>query len=136
MAKKTLAKKNPQTPAPTGAEALYSSVAAILQEARNKSYRAVNFAMTQAYWRIGQAIVEEEQRGQERADYGAFLIANLAQRLTKDFGKGFTKNNLWYMRQFYSTYHDEPKLSPLVRELSWTHNLAILSQQAVRHGGR
>ena len=115
--------KNPQTPAPTGAEALYSSVAAILQEARRNSYRAVNFAMTQAYWRIGQAIVEEEQRGQERADYGAFLIANLAQRLTQDFGKGFTATNLRYMRLFYQAF---PIHHALRDELSWTHYRLLL----------
>ncbi len=83
---------------------VYQSIAAILETARASAYRAVNEVMVQAYWEIGRVIVEEEQRGKKRASYGKTLIAELAQRLTADFGKGFTKTNLFYMRQFYVTF--------------------------------
>ncbi len=121
--KPSLTKKKQQPSAETGAAVLYETVAAILQEARSTAHRAVNFAMVQAYWHIGQAIVEEEQRGQERADYGQVLIDTLAQRLTKSFGKGFTATNLRYMRLFYQTF---PIHHALRDELSWTHYRLLL----------
>ena len=62
----------------------YQSVKQILEEARRKSYTAVNLAMVQAYWHIGRIIVEEEQRGKAKADYGEFLLQTLSQRLTKN----------------------------------------------------
>ena len=83
---------------------LYNQVRAILDEARSRSARAVNTEMVRAYWLIGQAIVEHEQQGADRAEYGRRLIASLSVRLTKEFGRGFSKNNLWYMRQFYLTF--------------------------------
>jgi predicted nuclease of restriction endonuclease-like (RecB) superfamily len=57
--------------------------------------------MVEAYWNVGRMIVEEEQRGKERAEYGAFLIKNLAMRLTAEFGNAFSKRNLWNFRQFF-----------------------------------
>ena len=82
----------------------YQSIAEILRAARANAYRAVNFAMVEAYWHIGRMIVEEEQQGKERAEYGALLIRNLSIRLTHDFGKGFDESNLRYIRQFYLTF--------------------------------
>ena len=79
----------------------YESVAEVLRVARSNVYRAVNFAMVEAYWHVGRMIVEEEQQGKERAEYGAFLIKNLSINLTEEFGKGFTEPNLWNFRQFY-----------------------------------
>ena len=70
-------------------ESIYSRVREILETARTSAYRAVNFAMVQAYWHIGRVIVEEEQRGKAMAGYGDFLLKDLSQRLTRDFGKGF-----------------------------------------------
>ena len=81
-------------------KSLYNDIKIILEDARQRSYRAVNFLMVEAYWNIGRLIVEEEQKGKRRADYGSFLIEDLSKKLTKDFGKGFSENNLWYMRQF------------------------------------
>ena len=60
--------------------------------------------MVEAYWNIGRVIVEEEQKGKKRADYGRFLIKELSERLTKDFGKGFDEKNLWYMVKFYNAF--------------------------------
>ena len=96
----------------------YQSVAAILRTARAKSYRVVNSVMIEAYWNVGRMIVEEEQQGKERADYGEFLIRNLSIRLTKEFGTGFSEQSLWNMRQYYNRF---PILSALRRELTWTH---------------
>lgn len=96
----------------------YQSVAAILRTARAKSYRVVNSVMIEAYWNVGRMIVEEEQQGKERAEYGEFLIRNLSIRLTNEFGTGFSEQSLWNMRQYYKRF---PILSALRRELTWTH---------------
>jgi predicted nuclease of restriction endonuclease-like (RecB) superfamily len=82
----------------------YESIVELLRAARSNAYRAVNFVMVQAYWNVGRMIVEEEQRGKEKAEYGDYLLRRLAARLTKEFGKGFTHTNLKYVRQFYLTY--------------------------------
>jgi hypothetical protein len=88
----------------------YESIAVVLRTSRAKAYRAVNFTMVEAYWNIGRMIVEEEQRGEERAEYGAFLIQNLAVRLSNEFGRGFSEPSLWNMRQYYQCF---PILSAL-----------------------
>jgi predicted nuclease of restriction endonuclease-like (RecB) superfamily len=104
-------------------QTLYSSIRQIIDEARSKVYRAANFAMVQAYWQIGKLIVEEEQKGQGRAEYGEELIEKLAARLSLDYGKGFNSTNLWYMRQFYTKFE---KFHALRGELSWTHYRLLL----------
>lgn len=101
----------------------YRQIAEILETARATAYRAVNQAMVQAYWQIGRIIVEEEQKGRKRAGYGEALIAELARRLTKDFGRGFTERNLWYIKRFYLTF---PNVNALRSELSWTHYRLLL----------
>ncbi len=106
-----------------GIGTLYSNIKQIIEEARNTSYRAANFAMVQAYWHIGKLIVKEEQRGKERAEYGKELIEKLSEKLSLEYGKGFNSSNLWYMRQFYSTFK---KLHALRGELSWTHYRLLL----------
>ena len=89
----------------------------ILSESRNKVYQTANFAMVEAYWNIGKSIVEQ-QGGEEKAEYGVRLIAELSKQMTTDFGKGFTVANLKNMRQFYLIF---PKSYALRSELSWTH---------------
>lgn len=76
----------------------YQAVREVLERSRANAYRAVNFAMVEAYWNVGRRIVEEEQQGKERADYGTQLIRNLSACLTFDFGEGVTERNF---RQFY-----------------------------------
>ena len=85
-------------------ESIYSRVRNILETARGTAYRAVNFAMVQAYWHIGKVIVEEEQKGKAKAGYGEYLIKELAERLAKEFGKCFDYSNVKNMRQFYLTF--------------------------------
>jgi predicted nuclease of restriction endonuclease-like (RecB) superfamily len=90
----------------------------IIQEARTQAVRSVNHALTLMYWHIGQRIVEEEQQGKERADYGKQLVKLLSQDLQKEFGDGFSSTNIWLMRQLYATF---PILHSLSGELTWTH---------------
>lgn len=104
-------------------EPVYTRVRAILAEARSRAWRAVNWEMVAAYWEIGRVIVEQEQAGQTRADYGKRIIEELARRLSVDFGRGFDRSNLWHMRNFFLGY---PKLDALRRELSWTHYRVLL----------
>lgn len=104
-------------------ESIYSRVREILETARSSAYRAVNFAMVQAYWHIGREIVEGEQRGKQRAEYGAALIEELSKRLTMEYGQGFNRTNLWYMKQFYLAFKN---LHALRGELTWTHYRLLL----------
>lgn len=84
--------------------ALYGRVRDILQAARNQAARSVNTAQVVANWLIGREIVEDEQRGQHRADYGARLLAGLSSQLSVDFGRGYSVDNLEAFRQFYIDY--------------------------------
>ena len=102
---------------------LYGAIRQVLETARQSAYKAVNFAMVQAYWHIGRLIVEDEQKGEVRAEYGKRVLAELAERLTADFGKGFDASNLRYMRLFYQAF---PKCDALRHELSWTHYRLLL----------
>ena len=81
-----------------------SDVKTILEQARKRAYQAVNTTMVQAYWLVGKRIVQEEQDGKERADYGEAVLKTLSIALTAEFGKGFSYANLYNFRQFYLTY--------------------------------
>ncbi|MDR2841035.1 MAG: DUF1016 N-terminal domain-containing protein [Paludibacter sp.] len=82
----------------------YVEISELLQQARNTAYQAVNTVMVNTYWQIGKRVVEQEQHGQNRANYGDYLITNLSRYLSDSFGKGFSEANLWNMRQFYMTF--------------------------------
>ena len=97
---------------------IYVRIRQIIENTRSSVARAINFEMVRSYWLIGKEIVEEEQKGKKRADYGRKLLENLSAKLTKDVGKGFDPSNLWNMRKFYLTF---PILDAVRRELSWTH---------------
>lgn len=87
-------------------ETLFRRVVAILDQARESVVRSVNSHMVLVYWHIGREIVQTLQRGDERAEYGRRLVADLSERLTGRFGRGFSTTNLWYFRQFYLAYAD------------------------------
>jgi len=74
-------------------QSFFQDIKNILQQSRQKAYVAVNFAMIEAYWHVGKRIVEEEQAGKQRADYGSFLIKSLSKELSVEFGKGFSVAN-------------------------------------------
>ena len=106
-----------------GFSKIYNSITGIIENARANVYRSINFSMVLAYWNIGKVIVEVEQKGKNRADYGQNLIEKLSIRLTEDFGKGFNQTNLKYMRTFYLKFQ---KGHALRDELSWTHYRLLL----------
>jgi hypothetical protein len=83
-----------------------------------------NSSMVQAYWNIGRLILEEEQKGERRAEYGKQIIDGLSKRLQKEYGKGYTPTNLKYMRQFYRLFEKSRELRD---ELSWTHYRSLLT---------
>ena len=95
----------------------------ILTEARSCAWQAINAAMVETYWEVGRVIVEEEQAGEGRAEYGERIVDGLSERLQSEFGKGFDRSNLFHMRSFYLTF---PKIDALRRELSWTHYRTLL----------
>ena len=98
----------------------------ILKNARQKAYTAVNSAMVEPYWEIGRRIVEEEQSGRERAEYGKEIIKNLSKELTEEFGKGFGERNIRNIRQFYILFSDYEKWKSLISKLTWTHIQKVL----------
>src|SRR3989344_9351167 len=110
---------------------LYNDIKTILETARNNAVKAVNFSMVLAYWEIGRLIVEDEQKGKKRAAYGESTLKDLAERLTSDFGKGFTVPSLKNYRQFFLTFQQNEKSSAL-RSL-FSNNLKSHSEALV-HG--
>ena len=108
-------------------DALFSQIKTILDEARKKISRTVNSAMVQAYWNVGKYIVEYEQKGEQRAEYGKNSINDLSTRLVKEYGNGFTATNLRYMRQFYLSF---PIYHTLCDKLSWSHCRTLVKVQS------
>ena len=113
------------------AEPLYREIRAVLESARTGAYRAVNTVMVQAYWQVGRLIVEHEQGGRRRAAYGEAVLDDLSQRLTADFGRGFTTTNLKYMRLFYLAFPIRHALSDKSRVAKKRN--AARSESAIRH---
>lgn len=106
--------------------AFHADIQAILERARSKARSAVNTAMVEAYWLIGQRIVQEEQQGSSRAAYGERLLTNLSRALSASFGKGFSYANLRNFRQFYLTYPEWEICYTACSKLSWSHNRLIM----------
>ena len=109
--------KNNKEINPIEIEQTYSSVRGYIVEAQQQVYRAVNSTMVEAYWKIGKEIYEAGGEN-ERAAYGKRILAELSERLTAEFGKGFSERNLQMMRRFYLTFQNA---NALRSELSWTH---------------
>ena len=93
----------------------------MIAAARLSAYRAASTAMILAYWSVGKRIVEQEQAGENRAEYGKHLISALADALTKEFGKGFSERNLHYYRKFYMLFPDEAIWQARLPNLTWSH---------------
>ncbi len=111
----------PSAPSPT--TGLYASIRAVLLNARTHVRQTVNQIMVQTYWKIGQLIVEGEQGGETRAEYGKKTLEALSGRLSEEFGKGFDVRNLRNMRAFYQAY---PNWNAVRTELTWTHYRLLL----------
>ncbi|WP_456315463.1 PDDEXK nuclease domain-containing protein [Pseudomonas shirazensis] len=97
---------------------LFSEIKEIILESRQRVFKIANSFLLETYWQIGKLIIEDEQQGKERADYGKSTLKNLANQLTFEFGKGFDERNLNNMRAFYNVF---PIWNALRTELSWTH---------------
>ncbi len=85
-------------------DALYIRASGVIVQARETAYRQINEALVKRNWELGKLIAEEELNGQDRATYGAAIIKGLSKRLTANYGKGFTKTNLYSYSQFYKVY--------------------------------
>ena len=105
---------------------LLIDVCSIIDNGRQRAYSAVNATMIETYWNIGRRIVEEEQQGNERAEYGERILENLSQQLTLRYGKGFSKRYLAYFRSFYLTISDIQILQTRLQNLTWSHILHVL----------
>lgn len=101
---------------------IYENIRMTVAEAQSKVYSTVNFVMVQTYWNIGKQIFEA-QGYSDRAEYGKGLLKYLSEKLTSEFGKGFTVTNLKYMRLFYTAFPNGHALSD---QLSWTHYRLLL----------
>ena len=93
----------------------------IVRSARKKAYSAINFAQVEANWLVGKRIVEQEQAGKERAEYGKYIILVLAQELTQEFGSGFSVTNIKNFRKFYLLFNDLSIGQTVSDLLSWSH---------------
>lgn len=96
----------------------------IIGQARAKAVRSVEFHRVEMYWKLGERIFEEEQQGQDRADYGSYLIRNLSKELEPEFGSGFTVRQLERCRQFYRIF---PIASALRSQLNWSQYKMLIS---------
>ena len=105
-------------PEPADSASLMNTLRDLIRQARQQVLRSVDTIQVQTYWQIGRHIVEFEQGGQVRADYGKRLLSNLADALTQEFGKGFDERNLRNMRAFFQCF---PNWNAVRSELSWTH---------------
>lgn len=102
---------------------LVDQIGGLLKNGREQVARSVNTILVQTYWLIGRHIVEFEQGGKEKAEYGSFLFEHLSRDLTQLYGRGFSRANLLYIRKLYLTF---PKSETLSNVLSWSHYFEIL----------
>ena len=103
---------------------VFNNIKRLMDNARNKVANEVNSILLQTYWEIGRIIVEDEQGHSERAEYGKELLMDLSRKLTKEYGKGFSKSNLFNMRNLYLSY---PIFQTLSGKLTWSHYCELLS---------
>lgn len=104
---------------------IYDKITHLLKSARETVVKSVNQTMVISYFEIGRLIVNQEQRGEEKAKYGEYLIVELSERLSKEFGKGFSATNIKQMRTFYLTYSKGQTASDEFK-LSWSHYLKLM----------
>jgi predicted nuclease of restriction endonuclease-like (RecB) superfamily len=104
----------------------FTDIIQLIKQSRTNAFKAVNAEMINLYWNIGEYISKKI----DRAEWGDSVVTELAKHIQQNEPeiKGFSDKNIWRMKQFYEAYKDIPKLSALVREISWSHNLAIFSR--------
>ncbi len=115
-------------------EKLYQKIASHINNARKGVQRTIDTEMVKTHWLIGRDIVEDDQGGEIKSKYGSYVLDQVSQRLTKQYGKGFSKENLKRIRQFYIVYQDVPPIGYAVRtqsktlnpNLGWIHYRALM----------
>lgn len=107
-------------------QSLKIQIGELLKQGREQAGKVVNTILVQTYWHIGRQIVEFEQGGKEKAEYGSNLLDRLSKDLTLEFGKGFSRSNLTYMRRFFLEF---PNRETLSHKLSWSHYFEILKSE-------
>lgn len=110
-------------------QAALEDIKQIITFGQKYAYQAANKAMVFTYWQIGKRIVEQEQKGEERATYGKALLDTLSAELTREYGKSYSKRNLQYFRKFYFAFPDEQIVNTCVHNLNWSHFRALLRVQ-------
>ena len=109
---------------------IYQEIHDLLHKARQNIISNINSTMTKTYFLIGKRIVEEEQDGNKRAEYGKKLMKTLSEKLTKEFGRGFSQRNLEQMRTFYLRYSISQTVSAEFK-LSWSHYLILMRMEDI-----
>lgn len=112
---------------PQDYQQLITGIGLLLSSGREKAALQVNSILVQTYWQIGQYIVEYEQKGNEKAEYGSQLFDRLSKDLTAAYGKGFGRSNLFYMRRLYLSFQKGGTLS---HKLTWSHYYEILKSDS------
>ncbi|SEF45343.1 DUF1016 N-terminal domain-containing protein [Algoriphagus boritolerans] len=102
---------------------LKTQISELLPLGREHAGRAINTILVQTYWQIGRHIVEFEQSGKNKAEYGSELLDRLSRDLSMEFGKGFSRSNLFQIRQYYLKF---PKIQTLSGQLNWSHYVEII----------
>jgi predicted nuclease of restriction endonuclease-like (RecB) superfamily len=110
--------KRPSKPVPT--RSLLGDLRQLIEAAREQTARAVNSTLVTMYWQIGKRIREDVLQNQ-RAEYGDAILQTLSEKLTEEYGRGFSEKSLWHMMRFAEVFPDEEIVSALRRQLSWTH---------------
>ncbi len=108
---------------------IIDDIKGIISSGMDSAYNATNRAMILTYWNIGRCIVIQEQNGNKRAEYGIGMIDALAEELTKEYGKSYSKRNLQYYRKFYQCFPDVEIVNACVHNLTWTHFRSLLRVQ-------
>jgi len=105
-------------------EIMLERIGVILDEGRTKAYSTVNNILIRTYWEIGREIVEYEQQGKKKAEYGSELLDRISKDLRMKYGKGFSRRNVLDMRRFYLVFR---KWQTVSAKLSWSHYTILLS---------
>jgi predicted nuclease of restriction endonuclease-like (RecB) superfamily len=110
------------TPAPSN----FNSILSLIKTAKERIVKTVNTEIIDLYWQIGKEVSEKTKNG----GWGKSVVEELSKHIAANFGnmRGFSPQNIWRMKQFYETYKDSEILSALLRELSWTNNLLVMSR--------
>ena len=107
-------------------QSVIDDVKDIISSGMESAYNATSRAMVLTYWNVGKRIVEQEQNGNQRAEYGTAMMDALAEELTREYGKSYSKRNLQYFRKFYQCFPDIEIVNSCVHNLTWTHFRSLL----------